>query len=330
MDLASGYSDSINYGNGYTPLANNAINNNNAAYNTNQAYANQVGQYDPFAQSGGFGAQTDYYSGLGRDYTTATGGNIFGNASGGSVFDTGAPGIDVSTLTPQQKSYYDSHMRTYGYAPQNDYFRSGQYDKDYGDFGRYVGGGIGSDAARAPNQPAITPQQTYVGGYDPYSPQTFAPSAQQNVGETSVPSATLTPQQRSYYDSHMTTYGYAPPPDYFSSGQYDRDYGQFGRYNPQANRDTLANQMAGGSSFNDRFSAAPAIQPGLQPLPGDLPAGVKAGVDPGGRSFNMSPNTPSTFDRRFYDPYGGAQPETPADFPGWVPPKPAEPWTNAS
>ena len=29
MDLASGYSDSFNYGNGYTPLANNAINNNN-------------------------------------------------------------------------------------------------------------------------------------------------------------------------------------------------------------------------------------------------------------------------------------------------------------
>src|SRR6187399_1493271 len=37
MDLASGYSDSINYGNGYTPLANNAINNNNADYARNQA-----------------------------------------------------------------------------------------------------------------------------------------------------------------------------------------------------------------------------------------------------------------------------------------------------
>jgi hypothetical protein len=84
MDLASGYSDSINYGNGYTPLATGAINNNNAEYLRNQAAMALMAQaYNPYANSGGsFGAMTDYYSGLGRDYTTATGGNIFGNASG--------------------------------------------------------------------------------------------------------------------------------------------------------------------------------------------------------------------------------------------------------
>ena len=37
MDLASGYSDNTNYGNGYTPLANNAIANNNASYAQQQA-----------------------------------------------------------------------------------------------------------------------------------------------------------------------------------------------------------------------------------------------------------------------------------------------------
>jgi len=83
MDLASGYSDSINYGNGYTPLATGAINNNNAEYQRNQmAMAMMAQAYNPYANSGGsFGAQPAYYAGLGRDYTTATGGNIYGGNS---------------------------------------------------------------------------------------------------------------------------------------------------------------------------------------------------------------------------------------------------------
>ncbi len=84
---------------GYSPSTINAINNNNAAYTANQSNINAItGRYDPFAQSGGFGAQTDYYSALGAAYGRATGG--FGGTPGGapsggggggaSVFDTGA------------------------------------------------------------------------------------------------------------------------------------------------------------------------------------------------------------------------------------------------
>jgi len=81
MDLASGYSDSINYGNGYTPLANNAIANNNADYLRNQAAIALMAQnYNPYANSGGsFGAQPAYYAGVGADYGRAVGGggNIY-------------------------------------------------------------------------------------------------------------------------------------------------------------------------------------------------------------------------------------------------------------
>jgi hypothetical protein len=148
MDLASGYSDSINYGNGYTPLATGAINNNNAEYQRNQmAMAMMAQAYNPYANSGGsFGAQPAYYAGLGRDYTTATGGNIFG----GNSFSGWDP---------------------YAYGGSS--------------------GGIGSDAARSPDQPEIPQPQPqpqsqlpwfwqgvrdYTGmgqpggsGYDPYA-----------------------------------------------------------------------------------------------------------------------------------------------------------------
>jgi len=132
MDLASGYSDSFNYGNGYTPLANNAINNNNLAYNANQNYTNMAGMYNPFAQSGGFGAMTDYYSGLGRDYTTATGGNIFGNASGGGS---------------NPYSYDDSAGLNSSTAP-----RGGAGDYFNWEMSQLNNKGIGSDAGQSPSQ----------------------------------------------------------------------------------------------------------------------------------------------------------------------------------
>jgi len=86
MDLASGYSDSINYGNGYTPLATGAINNNNAAYAQQQAamaaYA-QAMQNNVFASGGGFGQQTADYAGAGAAYGRAMGG--FGGYGGGNT-----------------------------------------------------------------------------------------------------------------------------------------------------------------------------------------------------------------------------------------------------
>jgi len=74
MDLASGYSDSTDYGNGYTPLATNAINNNNANYWANQATVAlmaQQAQDNVFASGGGFGKQTADYAGAGAAYGRA-------------------------------------------------------------------------------------------------------------------------------------------------------------------------------------------------------------------------------------------------------------------
>jgi hypothetical protein len=151
MELASGYSDSINYGNGYTPLANNAIANNNSDYARNQAAIALMAQQAMNQHNAAIQAQ-----GPSSGYGTVGGYPSFGEPSG--------PG---SVQQPQQ--------------PQEDLVA--EYYRLMGG-----GGGIGSDAARAPNQPDPTPQQWYTGGYNPYSPQTFAPSAQQNLG-TPQPSA---------------------------------------------------------------------------------------------------------------------------------------------
>jgi hypothetical protein len=146
MDLASGYSDSINYGNGYTPLATGAINNNNADYARNQAaiaLMAQNAQNNVFASGGGFGQQTADYAGAGAAYGRATGGFNGGAQQAPSVFETGAD-------------------------PYQDWLRGGGYTAG--------GGGIGSDAARAPNQPdvgasfndrfsAATQNQPYGPGY---------------------------------------------------------------------------------------------------------------------------------------------------------------------
>ena len=135
MDLASGYSDGFNYGNGYTPLANNAINNNNLAYNANQNYANMAGMYNPFAQSGGFGAMTDYYSNAGAAYGRATGGfggggaaawdpYAYGGSSGGIGSDAARapdqPQPDWMAAVNQQISGGSFNDR-FSAAPQVDY-----------------------------------------------------------------------------------------------------------------------------------------------------------------------------------------------------------------
>jgi hypothetical protein len=156
MELASGYSDSINYGNGYTPLATNAINNNNASYAANQEYARLMGQYDPFAQSGGFGAMTDYYSGLGAAYGRAVGG-------GGNIYATQQP------QEPQQ--------------PQEDLVAR---------YWELMGGGGGGGASfndRFSAAPAITPGLQPQGGDYSAFPNAISagvdPSADVNIGNNS-------------------------------------------------------------------------------------------------------------------------------------------------
>jgi len=130
MDLASGYSDSTNYGNGYTPLANNAIANNNADYLRNQLAMQQAGQYNPFAQSGGFGAMTDYYSGMGAAYGRATGGFNATPAypSGDVQRGPDLPDLSVNPFAGMSSSDMATWQRAMGQ------------------------GGIGSDAARSPGQ----------------------------------------------------------------------------------------------------------------------------------------------------------------------------------
>jgi hypothetical protein len=119
MDLFSGYSDSSN--NPFSGLQN--------AYGS-QAQSNDFlsglnrqitgPQYDPFAQSGGFGALTDIYSGAGAAYGRATGG--FGGTVNANSF-----GVDPGTWSTMSPG-------------------------DQQTFNRTMGGGIGSDAGQSPGQ----------------------------------------------------------------------------------------------------------------------------------------------------------------------------------
>ena len=157
FDGGGGIAGGLGYGNGYTPLANAAIANNNATYNNLQNYSAGVGAYDPFAQSGGFGNQTAYYAGLGADYSRAVPqGNVFGPIGGGGGGGGAAPG----TVEYQQQ---------------------------------LLQGGIGSDAARAPSQQWETPY-SQPNCFNPYDPQTFAPSAQPNLGTPQPRANTLRDQ----------------------------------------------------------------------------------------------------------------------------------------
>jgi hypothetical protein len=150
FDGGGGIAGGLGYGNGYTPQANAAIANNNAAYNNLQGYTAGVGAYDPFAQSGGFGNQTAYYAGLGADYSRAVPqGNVFGAIGGGGDGGGAVPG------TPEYQQQLLQQLQG--------------------------GGGIGSDAARAPSQQWETPY-SQPNSFNPYDPQTFAPSAQPNLG----------------------------------------------------------------------------------------------------------------------------------------------------
>jgi len=175
MDLASGYSDSINYGNGYTPLATGAINNNNADYLRNQAaiaLMAQNAQNNVFASGGGFGNQTAYYAGLGADYGRATGG--FG----------GYGAANADPFSPVQSGYPSGNVQR---GPDLANLSADPFAKPYDD-------SAGLNPSSAPN-----------GGAQPYGGQ--LPWFWQGVRDwTGMGAAGPTPQQPAY-DPGMPIYG---------------------------------------------------------------------------------------------------------------------------
>jgi hypothetical protein len=108
MDLLSGYSDNaINPFQGF----NNALASTNQTNNWLNNQQNQIAQwnqFDPFASGGGFGKQTDYYSGLGAAFGRQTGG--FGGY--------GAPNADPFTPVQQQSPDFSTLQRVPVYPPQ--------------------------------------------------------------------------------------------------------------------------------------------------------------------------------------------------------------------
>jgi hypothetical protein len=129
MDLASGYSDSINYGNGYTPLANNAIANNNASYAQQQAAMALMAQ--------------QYQNQFNADLAAHGPSSGYGTVGGYPTFgDPAAPG----TYSPGSGLSSFSGTPLGGAATWNPYAYGGS------------SGGIGSDAGQSPNQPDVQPQ----------------------------------------------------------------------------------------------------------------------------------------------------------------------------
>jgi hypothetical protein len=129
MDLASGYSDSINYGNGYTPLANNAIANNNANYAQQQAVMALMAQQAMDQHNAAIQAQ-----GPSSGYGMVGGYPSFGDPAAPGTYSPGS-GLSSFSGTPLG-----------GAATWNPYAYGGS------------SGGIGSDAGQSPNQPDVQPQ----------------------------------------------------------------------------------------------------------------------------------------------------------------------------
>jgi hypothetical protein len=324
FDGGGGIGGGFGYGNGYTPLANQAIANNNANYWGNQAYASGVGAYDPFAQSGGFGNQTAYYAGLGADYSRAgMTGNVFGPIGGGGGGSGGLatlPGGGVDPNDPGNIAEYyrimsggygspggfnqsaqDPYSQPgWGSAPSNpDPYKLLGYDPNNPFVGMSgTSGGIGSDAARAPNQQWNTPYST-PGGYNPYDPSTFAPSAQKNVGSSG---------------------GLAMLP---GGGVDPNDPGNIAKYYEIMNG---GGGGGGGSSFNDRWDplktvdwnkwATQTVAPQTGGISNQQP-------NPWGTYEGYNPLDPATYGGNGYGQIPGAMPDqnkllgyTPATLPG--------------
>ena len=163
MDLASGYSDSINYGNGYTPLANNAIANNNASYAQQQAVMALMAQQAMDQHNAAIQAQ-----GPSSGYGMVGGYPSFGDPAPAGTY---SPGSGRSTFSgtptaPQQPAPNTATMFD-GMSPAD----MATWQRTMYNAGRgseipqqYQGGGIGSDAARSPNQPGNAPIPSFWQG----------------------------------------------------------------------------------------------------------------------------------------------------------------------
>jgi len=127
--------------------------------NASMGYNPNAAQFDPWANSpGGFGGQTDYYSGLGAAYGRETGGFGGGNSipggypSGGVESAPLAPppyqdpfaGASADTMSPADRWGMGSTFDQSAYNPAS--------DPSYGSTEGYGGGagGIGSDTSRDP------------------------------------------------------------------------------------------------------------------------------------------------------------------------------------
>jgi hypothetical protein len=169
MDLASGYSDSINYGNGYTPLATGAINNNNAEYMRNQAamaLMAQQAQNNVFASGGGFGQQTADYAGAGAAYGRATGG--FGGAAAWDPYayggSSGGIGSDAARA-PNQPEIPASFNDRFSAAPQYQPYGQGYFDNTFGSVANTGGTSFAPYQGVQPMTPQQPVQYPQAGGF---------------------------------------------------------------------------------------------------------------------------------------------------------------------
>ena len=216
MDLLSGYSDNALMGfNGYTPQANAAIANNNAAYNANQGYvADILRGYDPFASGGGFGKQTDYYSSLGAAYGRATGG-----------FDGSAPGW--SDPQPQEAPAADFGFRFSPFSLPQQPFNS--YGLPGGDGG--YGDPYATQSATSPSYmqtaPNALPQLSFADRYSAapeYYPglQTAPNALPQEILTGMNPSPAQLQLQPNYWSDFNSRFSFPTPdpstgvPDYYT------------------------------------------------------------------------------------------------------------------
>jgi len=187
MDLASGYSDSINYGNGYTPLATGAINNNNADYLRNQAaiaLMAQQAQNNVFASGGGFGQQTADYAGAGAAYGRATGGFTGGGGYPSGDVQRGPDLPNISQTPDPFAGMSGADMATWSRAMQSA-GRGGEIPTSFAD---RFSAAPAIDYRLQPTPAQQLPQGIYDGVFAPTTPRpvTGTPQPEQPHPATGV------------------------------------------------------------------------------------------------------------------------------------------------
>jgi collagen type IV alpha len=150
MSLLSGYSDNINYGNGYTPLATGAINNNNANYAANQDYTRLMAQAAMDQHNAAIQAQ-----GPSSGYGMVGGYPSFGDPAPAGTY---SPGGGLSSFSGTSLG---------GSQPA-------QTPNNIAEYYRLMGGGYGQPGGYTPQQPAyddsagLNPSTAPNGGAQPY------------------------------------------------------------------------------------------------------------------------------------------------------------------